>query len=271
MRRARPLGLLIATATMAIGSSLAAQGLTLPPLSRDSVLLPLLTAPTDAKKTAPPPWFAMHADFGLVNTSGNTNVNTLNFSDAATLFTAHSNKVSQDLGITYGTVNNVVQTSLWTADVRDAYTLTPTVGFYGLVAFDRNVFAGIEDRFDESAGAALVPVHSGRHRLEIDLGASAVEQHATTPAGNLDYPGARGAFIYQYTFAKEAYVQQSVDDLTDVDRASNSLVNSKTSVVAPLSKHIALKAGYEIRYASDPPPGFRTTDRLLTTDLQLNL
>lgn len=270
MRFALPAPSTAALLLVATSQIVAAQGPGLPPLSRDSVLLAPPAAPS-AAKPAPPPWVAAHADLGLVNTSGNTNVNTLNFSDGVTWFTSHRNKLSQDAGITYGTVSNRVQTSLWTGDLRDAYTLTPYVGFYGLVEYDRNTFAGIVGRFDESVGAALVPIHAGRNRLEVDIGVSAVQERATIALADLNYPGARGAVIYQYTFLKQAFFQESVEDLTDVDRASNSLVNSKTSLVAPLSKHIALKAGYEIRYAGDPPPGFKTTDRLLTTDLQLNM
>jgi putative salt-induced outer membrane protein YdiY len=45
---------------------------------------------------------------------------------------------------------------------------------------------------------------------------------------------------------------------------------SQTDLVAPLSKHFAIKIGYAIHYANQPPPGFRTTDRLFTSDLQVS-
>ncbi len=220
-------------------------------------------------KPPPPPWATFHADLGFVNTTGNTNVSTLNFADALTVYTAKANKINQDIGITYGTITNRVQTSLWTADLRDSYTLTPDVGLFGLVEFDRNTFAGIQDRFAETVGAALVPVHSTHNRLELDLGGTYIEERSTMAVTD-NYPAARGALIYQYNFTKEAYLQESIEDLSDVDRISNTLINSQTSLVAPVSKRIAIKISYEVRYANAPPPGFKTTDRLLTTDLQFN-
>jgi putative salt-induced outer membrane protein YdiY len=36
-----------------------------------------------------------------------------------------------------------------------------------------------------------------------------------------------------------------------------------------LSKHLAIKVGYGIHYSNLPPAGFKTTDRLFTTDLQI--
>lgn len=255
------------------GRSLAAQGPTATPPSPASTSS-MQPAPTTPPQP-PPPWATFHGDLGFVNTTGNSNVSTLNVADALTVFTAKDNKINQDFGITYGTITHRVETSLWTADLRDSYTLTPDLGFFGLLEFDRNTFAGIDDRFAETVGASLTPIHTTHNHLEIDLGGSYIEEHTTTPVPTTpgvptDYPAARGAFTYQYNFTKDAYVQEAFEDLTDVDRVSNSLVNSKTSLVAPISKHIAMKLSYEIRFANVPPPGFKSTDRLLTSDLQFN-
>ncbi len=228
-----------------------------------------LAADSAPPKPPPPPWTVLHVDLGLVNTSGNSNVTTLNFTDGFTWWTDHSNKLSQAFAVVYGTTDNKVQTSLWTAAIRDEYTFTPVVGAYGLVSFDRNTFAGINQRFEEGAGVALTPVNSGRNRLEIDLGASYIQQE-TTADTTTDYAAGRGALIYRYTFVKDSYFQEAIDDVSDFNDFSNYRINSQTDFVAPISKHIALKVGYQIRYANEPPPGFKTTDRFLTTDLQFN-
>jgi putative salt-induced outer membrane protein YdiY len=223
-----------------------------------------------APKPAPPPWLDFHADLGVVSTSGNTDVSTLNASDALTLWTAHSNKVSEIVNVTYGTVNNKVQTSLWTAGVRDEYTVSHVVGFYALFDFDRNTFAGIEQRFEQGVGFAITPVTTGPHHLELDLGGSYLEQRSTAAVED-NYAAARGAVIYRYTFAKNTYIQESLEDISDLKTTSDYRINSQTDLVAPLSRHIAIKIGYGIRYANLPPPGFKTTDRLFTADLQFNL
>ena len=220
-------------------------------------------------KPAPPPWTVFTADLGVVNTAGNSNVTTANVSNAFSVWTDHSNKLSQTFGLVYGTNNGKVQTNLWTAGLRDSYILSQVVGLYGLFAFDRNTFAGIEQRFEEGLGASLVPVNKGRNRLEFDLGGSYIQQR-TTAGVETDYGAGRAGLIYRYTFAKESYFQEAVDDLADFTNFSNYRINSQTDFVAPLSKHVALKVGYQVRYSNQPPPGFKTTDRFLTTDLQFN-
>jgi putative salt-induced outer membrane protein len=230
---------------------------------------PASAALADPPKPAPPPWFTFHADIGFISTSGNTDVSTLNVADGLSLFTARSNKVDQNFAVTYGTESNRVRTSLWTAGLRDAYTLTPAAGFYGLVDFDRNTFAGIDQRFEEGVGAALIPLNAGRNHLEFDLGGSYVEQRST--AGTNDsFVAARGSIVYKYSFSKNAYIQEALEDISDLKTTSDFRINSQTDLVAPLSKRIAIKLGYGLRYANLPPPGFKTTDRLITTDLQFN-
>jgi putative salt-induced outer membrane protein len=234
----------------------------------DSLLKPGGSQQTTKKE--PPPWIQFTGNLGFVNTSGNTKVSTLSLSEGFRLHTSRSNKVSQDFGLTYGTVTSRVESNLWTVGLRDDYTFTPTVGLYALGAFQRNTFAGIEQRFEEGIGAQIVALNSGRNRLEFDLGVSYLQQRSTA-AVELNYPAGRGAIVYRYTFAQAAYFEQSVVDLSDLDRVSNSLVTSTTALVAPLSKQIGVKLGYQILYSGDPPPGFKTTDRILTTSLQVNI
>src|SRR5271169_2727121 len=124
--------------------------------------------------------------------------------------------------------------------------------------------ACINQRFEEGAGASLVPVNSGPSRLEFDLGVSYIQQETTADVST-DYLAGRGALIYRYTFVKDTYFQEAIDDLSDFTNLSDYRINSQTDLVAPLSKHIAIKVGYQIRYSNEPPPGFKTTDRFLTT------
>jgi putative salt-induced outer membrane protein YdiY len=237
-----------------------------PPPSAAPVEQPAAPAPT---KPPPPPWVTFHADLGLVATSGNTNVTTANAADALNVWTDHANKIGQTFSVVYGTTNNKVQTSIWTAGLRDSYTLSSTIGLYALGAFDRNTFAGIEQRFEEGLGASIIAVNSGPNRLEFDLGASAIQQRSTA-AVEENFLAGRGALIYRYTFVKDTYFQETLDDLSDLSNFSNYRINSATDLVAPLSKHIAIKIGYKILYSNQPPPTFKTTDRILSTDLQFN-
>jgi len=157
---------------------------------------------------APPkaPTTVLHVDLGYVNTSGNTAVSTLNFADAFTLRPSSRNEIDQTFAIVYGTSQNKVQTSLWTAGVRDQYRLTPRVGLYALGAFDRNTFGGIAHRFEEGGGVALTAVDARHDHLEFDVGGSYIETSTTDSTIAKDssngYAAIRTSALYKHTIMK---------------------------------------------------------------------
>ncbi len=222
----------------------------------------------DTTKTPRPPVVVFHGDLGYVSTTGNTQVSTFNFTDQLTIHTSPVNKIDQNLGWVYGQNDNVVQTNIWTASLRDEYALTKQIGLYAQVGFDRNPFAGIDRRLEEGGGLAITPVLPARHKLEFDAGAAYIEQRSL-PDSTDNHATARGAVTYRYTFGKDTYAQQSVEALPSLEERSDFRINSETDLVAPLSRHFAIKLGYTIHYANLPPPGFKTTDRLFTSDLQV--
>lgn len=210
-----------------------------------------------------------HGDLGYVATTGNTQVSTFNLADQLTLRTSPVNHIDQAFTWVYGQNKNVVQTNIWTASLRDGYSFTKQIGLYALASFDRNTFAGITYDFQEGAGVSITPVMPRNHSLEFDAGLAYIEQKLR-PDSTDDHAVARGSLQYKYTFTKNAYVQEALEGLPDLHEEKDFRINSETDVVAPLSRHLALKLGYVIRYANFPPPGFKTTDRLFTSDLQVS-
>ncbi len=227
-------------------------------------VIPVVASAQDTIRTV-----VFHADLGYVATSGNTQVSTINFADQLTLRTGAANKIDETFSVVYGQNKNVVQTNISTVGLRDQYAFTKTVGLYALAGFSRNTFAGIDYYLQEGGGFAFTPILPKGHSLEFDAGISYVEQKLL-PDSMDHHADARGAVTYRWTFAKDAYFQQFVEGLPDLQRDQDFRINSETDLVAPLSKHFAIKIGYAIHYANLPPPGFRTTDRLFTSDLQLN-
>ena len=227
-------------------------------------VIPVAASAQDSIRT-----IVFHGDLGYVATSGNTQVSTINFADQLTWHTSPVNKIDQTFSVVYGQNKNVVQTNIWTLALRDEYAFTKQLGMYVLGGFDRNTFAGIDYSFEEGAGMSIQPTLPKRHKLEIDAGISYVEQKLR-PDSLDDHAIARGAVTYRYTFGKDTYAQEAVEALPDLHNGEDFRINSQTDLVAPLSRHLALKLGYAIRYANLPPPGFRTTDRLFTSDLQVS-
>jgi putative salt-induced outer membrane protein YdiY len=228
-----------------------------------AALIPVVLHAQDTTKA-----IAFHGDLGYVATSGNTQVSTLNFADGLTWRTSKVNKIDETFTLVYGQNKDVVQTNIWTVSLRDEYSVVPEIALYGAGGFNRNTFAGVQYNFNEGAGVAFIPTLPKRHRFEFDAGLSYVEQKLL-PDSIDHHAEARGAVTYRYTFGKDTYAQVFVEGLPDLKNEQDFHVNSETDVVAPFSRHFALKLGYAIRYANLPPPGFRTTDKIFTSDLQI--
>ena len=82
---------------------------------------------------------------------------------------------------------------------------------------------------------------------------------------------ARAASAFQYNFKPSAYFLQLVEVLPNLEETDDLRVNTETALVAPLSRRLAIKISYVIRYDKLPEPGFEKTDRLLTSGLQVTL
>jgi putative salt-induced outer membrane protein len=227
-------------------------------------VMPIAVSAQDSTKAV-----TFHGDLGYVATSGNTQVSTINFADQLTWHTSSVNKIDEVFSVVYAQNNNIVQSNIWSVAVHDQYSFTPQIGVYGIGTFDRNTFAGTDYRFAEGAGIAITPVLPKRHHLELDAGVLYVEQKLLPDSTAHNAEGQAG-IIYKFNFVKDAYFQQAVVALPNLEQGPDFRINSQTDLVAPLSKHFALKFGYTIHYVNLPPPGFRTTDRLFTSDLQVS-
>jgi putative salt-induced outer membrane protein YdiY len=94
-------------------------------------------------------------------------------------------------------------------------------------------------------------------------------QQLSTLGVHRDFPSARVASTYRHLFTRTAYFLQSAELLPDLKTSKNLRVNTETGLVAPISSHIGLKISYVIRFDNLPEPGFKKTDRLLTSGVQI--
>lgn len=207
-------------------------------------------------------------DVGLVNTAGNTNLTTVNVGEEVRWRRGRL-ILGQVFAVVYGRSEGETTSSLWRGGVRGDYTLSERVALYATAAYDRDRFAGIARRFEEGAGIAVVPLLGPHDRFETETGLSLVQQRSTEDARD-NFVSARGAVTYVHTFTSATYLRQSVETNVNLENASDFRVTSESALVAPLSRSVALKIGYVVRFDNLPEPGFRTTDRLLTSGLQIS-
>ncbi len=206
-------------------------------------------------------------DLGLVSTGGNTSVTTLNVGERVTLNQARW-QVAQAFAHIYGRNDGTTNANLWRASLRGDWFATGNVGFFAGFNYERNPFAGISGRFEEGAGLAARVGRESRQRLVVETGLAAVQQRST--ADSLDaFVTGRAALTWRLALAEKAYVQQFVEALPNLKEADDLRLNTESALVAPVVRHLAVKLSYVVRFDNVPQPGFRKTDRVFTSGVQL--
>jgi putative salt-induced outer membrane protein YdiY len=163
----------------------------------------------------------------------------------------------------------VALVALVAAPLRGDRSVGEVASLFVLSAWDRNTFAGIDSRLEESLGLALKAITSERRTLTFEVGGGAVQQWNGNNGGYETFPSARASSTYRQHFTSTAYIQQAIEVLPNLQASRDLRINTESSLVAPISSNIGLKMSYVIRYDGLPQPGFKTTDGILTTGLQI--
>ena len=216
-------------------------------------------APIDTTKTV-----KFTADAGFVNTTGNTEITSVNLGNKIEA-TSNGWKFTQTGGVVYGKNDGEVNTSLWLASLRGARDLA----LFGYAGFDRNTFAGISSRYAPQVGLAAKLVDGAKDKLRAEVGGGYTWQNAVATGRSVEFSAGRGAMIYGRQLGPKATFAQLLEFLPNFKTGDDLRINSETAFTAPLATGVAMKVGYVIRYDGLPEPGFRKTDRILTTGVQL--
>lgn len=233
--------------------------------------LAALAAPAAGVAQAPaaPPAHLVHTqiDLGFVSASGNSSVRTLNLGEQLVVTPAPWT-FTQTFAVTNGYTSGVETVNTLTAGLRADRAVSARLKVYALADFMRNRFAGIARRFEEAAGLAYGALAGPRNVLDFEAGAGRNQQTGTTGPSQAYWTG-RLAAHYKLNFTSTASFEEKVEDLVDVQNPKNMLVNSETSVTAPISGAVGLKLGYVVHFANEPQPGFKKADTILSAGLQI--
>jgi len=206
-------------------------------------------------------------DLGYVNTAGNTDVTTLNLGEHLSYSTDRW-VLAHFVTVIEGRSKGEETAAQYKTAVRVDRAFSARLGAYGLGGFERNVFAGIAQRYEEGAGMTAKAVARPRDQLSLEAGISFIQQRSVARVRDT-FGAGRAAARYKHGFGEATYFQQDVELLANLQNSDDRRVNTETALVAPISQHIALKAAYLVRFDNQPEPGFRKSDRVFTTGIQI--
>lgn len=237
------------------------------PIVATAVIATPLVTTTLAAQDPAPVVTKITADLGYVQASGNSQVTTTSFGQKLTQQRGLLG-LEQTFNFVYGEQNGVVNTNFLRASVRADYKLGGHFSAFGIVAYDRNSFAGIERRFEENLGLAWRAIGAPKDTLRVEAGFSWTQQTSIDGTAN-DFPAGRAAAAYRHSFSSSTYFLQTAEFIPNFKVTEDYRVNTESAVVAPISARVNLKLSYLIRFDNLPEPTFRTTDRVFTTGIQI--
>lgn len=215
----------------------------------------LVTATVAEAQDAPKKNLQASVSAGFAQTNGNANALSMNFGNKLK-YTLKGWILNEDLSFFYGEANDAVNANFWNGGLRAERTITPRLGVFAATRFDRNVLQGIASRFEEGFGLDAKLIVAKRDQLSMQVGGSLFQQTLTpgsTATAKRNFPAARVGLDYKHAFSDMAYFQQTAEYLPNLSESGLYLLNTESSLVAPLSKRLAVKMGYVIRYNSTPP------------------
>jgi putative salt-induced outer membrane protein len=210
---------------------------------------------------------SLTGDLGVVGESGNANFMTESVGDRL----LHRNgrwTFSQTARYVHGTTNHATTASEMQLGLRADDAVSRRFGVFASIDDGRNTFAGYRARVNEAVGVDWRELETATDSVALDLGAEYTEEWDDNRTSTR-YPAGRIEGRYTHAFSPSAYFLESADFEPDFRAQGGRRINSESALVAPLSRRLALKVDYQIRYESRPPTGYRSTDRVVTTGLQV--
>jgi putative salt-induced outer membrane protein len=244
----------------------------LSPIAVATIAMCLTSTIVAAQDKAPPP-SEFNTDLSFVSVSGNTSVTTLSLGERWIRRLAPW-EFQQELGSVYGRNDGTETSNLWRASLRGDYGLSARMALYARTAFDRNKFAGVKSRFAEGVGAVAKLLATDIDQLNVEGGFEMTQQD-NLDGTNDSFASLRAASTWKHMLAANTYFFQGVEVLPNLDESDDYRINSETSIVAPLSAHVAMKASYVVRFDNLPSLNaagtapLRKSDRILSTGIQV--
>jgi len=233
------------------------------------VLLALAIPAVLAGQDPPPKALLATANVSFVDAAGNTDITTLSGDQRIEYSPLESGwKLTEFLLAIYGRADGVTSANSLKIGGRADREITDRLAAFGGVTYLRNRFSGIARHFEEIAGLAYKVLDRPRDQLSAELGASFNQQRDILGSDDA-FVAARAAGAYRHLFAEEAFFQQLVELLPNLEESEDLRINTESSLVAPLSRRLAIKLSYTIRFDNLPEPTFSKTDRIFSSGLQI--
>ena len=219
------------------------------------------TTPSPALR---PSQFAGTAELTILNTRGN--VNTLTFGSTGDIAWQRGPwRTNGRVAFLRTTTEGLVRARSFSVQIRESRTVSSVVEVFGRGLYQRDLFAGILDRYGGDAGIGLTIAHDGQ-RLQATFGAGSTrEERVNVPIRWV--PNATAGVQYRLRLSPSALITEDALVTESLVRAANLRVESVVAVQSVLRSPFSLRVSYQTKYLNEPVPGFKRLDAILSLSL----
>lgn len=228
-----------------------------------SCALPLYAQAPPAAE--PPPRWERKAEVSFVGTGGNTETQSAGLG-ASMVYRPGLWTTEAKSSFVRSETDNVETAQSFTADLRQARTITPRVDAFGRYGFLSDEFAGVNARSTIDGGLGYKLLVGPVHTLRVDGGVG--YSHENRVAGDaLSFVLANLGSAYKWQIARTTDLTDSAIYTRSLEEGEDWRFSNTLALTAGLAGIFSLKASHELKHANAPVPGFEATDTLTSVAL----
>lgn len=236
------------------------------------LVLALLSSMTVEAQT----WTAK-AEAGLVAARGNTNTDTANTKIDVARETDRWKQQAAFRGV-YASDDTGTIAQRWDARGQLDYNFDPRTFSFASVRYEDDRFSGFEYQttYASGLGRRFMDDDITKFNAQLGVGYKVLETRESISEDGLTFIPSRreedlvGQLVVEYDHRLTANTRIRNKFLTE-GGPDNTSVQNDTSLQVNMTRVLALAVGYVVRYNTDPPEGFQTTDRLTTVNVVYEL
>lgn len=209
-----------------------------------------------AKEEKTSPW-ETSAELGYVNTSGNTNTETLVFK-FDTAYEIEKWKHQAHFEALNAKTDDVTTADKKLATAQSDFKFTPRDYFFGLVSYEDDRFSGFEYQAKLNLGYGRKVLVLERHKLDAEIGPGYRNFKVDNASSSEDEALLRLAAKYKWLISDYSEFKQ---DFTAEFGEDQDEWKSITALKSNINKTLAMKLSYTVRYLDKVPVGNDNYDR----------
>jgi len=137
---------------------------------------------------------------------------------------------------------------------------------YSELQWKKDTFIGLDARYNVNTGLTFMPIDEFWHSLTTDIGFNYIHEDRTN-VGIKQTPAIYVRGKYEWAYLNAVVWGNEFISNFDLDVTKNFEIDNELYILFNISKLLAFKNGYTLKYRNDPVPTFNNTDHFFTFSL----